>query len=53
MRLQKPTLAAVALCAAWMLSGCVYSHVRVPMSSDFRGTETVTKSGRATTRSVA
>ena len=53
MRLQKPTLAAAAWWAAWILSGCVYSHVRVPMSSDFRGTETVTKSGRATTRSVA
>jgi hypothetical protein len=31
----------------------VYTDIRVPMSSEFRNTKTVTKSGQATTRSVA
>lgn len=44
-------LAAALACLA--LSGCIYSNVRVPMSSEFRNTRTVTKSGEATTRSIA
>ena len=44
----------VAAAGAWLLvSGCVYSDVRVPMSGEFRNTRTVTRSGEATTRSVA
>jgi len=39
--------------ACLTLTGCIYSNVRVPMSSEFRSTRTVTKSGEATTRSVA
>lgn len=35
------------------LTGCIYSDVRVPMSSEFRNTQVVTKSGKATMRSVA
>lgn len=53
MRLQKLMLAAVAASTIWMGTGCVYSHVRVPMSSEFRSTEVVAKSGQATTHSVA
>jgi len=45
--------AVVGAAACLWLSGCVYSDVRVPMSGDFRSTRTVTKSGEATTRSVA
>jgi TRL-like protein family len=41
----------LAGCASLLLSGCIYSQVRVPMSSDFRNTKTVTKSGQATSRS--
>lgn len=47
------TLTLLALVAGLSLSGCVYSDVRVPMSSEFRNTRTVTRSGEATTRSVA
>ena len=39
--------------ASLHLSGCVYSNVRVPLSSEFRNTKTVTQSGEATTRSIA
>jgi len=45
------TLLALTVCI--VLSGCIYSDVRVPMSNEFRNTRTVTKSGEATTRSVA
>ncbi len=45
--------AGLAACAGLFLTGCVYSNVRVPMSSEFRNTQTVTKSGKATTQSVA
>lgn len=38
-------------CACLWLSGCVYSQVRLPMSSEFRNTKTVNKSGQATARS--
>jgi hypothetical protein len=38
-------------CACLWLSGCMYSQVRVPMSSEFRSTKTVNKSGEATARS--
>jgi hypothetical protein len=47
------TLARLAVLASLSLTGCVYTNVRVPMSSEFRNTRTVTKSGEATTRSVA
>lgn len=48
------TLCAVfAVLAGLALSGCVYSDVRVPLSKEFRSTRAVTKSGKATTRSVA
>ena len=46
-------VASLAAVACLTLSGCVYTNVRVPMSSEFRNTKTVTKSGEATTRSVA
>ncbi len=39
--------------ASLHLCGCVYSNVRVPLSSEFRNTKTVTQSGEATTRSIA
>jgi hypothetical protein len=39
--------------ACLVLCGCIYSNVRVPLSSEFRNTRTVAKSGAATTRSVA
>ena len=39
--------------ASLFLSGCIYTDIRVPMSSEFRNTRTVTKSGEATTRSIA
>ncbi len=38
--------------ASLFLSGCIYTDIRVPMSSEFRNTKTVTKSGEATTRSI-
>lgn len=47
------TLARLAVLASLSLTGCVYTNIRVPMSSEFRNTRTVTKSGEATTRSVA
>jgi hypothetical protein len=44
----------VLLSAACLtLSGCVYSDVRMPMSNEFRNTRVVTKSGAASTHSVA
>ena len=45
--------AAIGVSVCLGLGGCVYSDVRVPMSRDFRNARTVTKSGEATTRSVA
>jgi hypothetical protein len=47
------TLARLAVLASLSLTGCVYTIVRVPMSSEFRNTRTVTKSGEATIQSVA
>ncbi len=41
----------LAGCASLWLSGCMYSQVRLPMSSEFRNTKTVNKSGHATARS--
>jgi len=38
-------------CACLWLSGCMYSQVRVPLSSEYRNTKTVNKSGHATARS--
>lgn len=38
-------------CACLWLSGCMYSQVRVPLSSEFRNTKTVNKSGHSTARS--
>lgn len=47
-------VSAIALCLTILcLSGCVYSDVRVPMSKEFRNTQIVTKSGKATSRSIA
>jgi len=45
-------LALFVAMASLALSGCMYSQVRVPMSSEFRNTKTVDKSGQATARSV-
>lgn len=47
------TFAALTALACLALTGCVYSDIRVPLSSDFRSTPIVTKSGKASTRSVA
>lgn len=41
-------VAGACLC----LSGCMYSQVRVPLSSEFRNTKTVNKSGESTARSI-
>jgi hypothetical protein len=50
----RKTVLGAAAAGVWLLvSGCVYSNVRVPMSGEFRNTQTVTRSGEATTRSVA
>ena len=40
-------------CSLLCLTGCIYTDVRVPMSNEFRDTQVVTKSGKATVRSVA
>lgn len=45
-------LAALAL-ACLALSGCIYTDVRVPLSTEFRNTQVVTKAGSASTHSVA
>ncbi len=45
--------AALLVPACLLLSGCLYSNVRVPISSEFRNTRTVTQSGEAKIRSVA
>jgi len=37
--------------ASLAFSGCMYSQVRVPLSSEFRNTKTVDKTGEATARS--
>ncbi len=34
-------------------AGCVYSNVRVPMSTEFRNTRVVNKSGAASTHAIA
>jgi len=41
----------LAGCVCLCLTGCMYSQVRVPLSSEFRSTKTVNKSGHATARS--
>ena len=46
-------LAILTATACLTLCGCIYSNVRVPMSSEFRTTRTAAKSGEATTHSVA
>lgn len=51
--MQKRPLTWLTVFVCLALTGCIYSNVRVPMSSEFRNTRTVTKSGEATTRSVA
>ncbi len=51
MRKSLCALAVTAVCLCFC--GCVYTDIRLPMSSEFRNTKTVTKSGEATTRSVA
>jgi len=38
--------------ACLALSGCIYTNVRMPMSTEFRNTRTVTQTGTATNRSV-
>jgi len=43
----------LATASALALSGCVYSDVRVPLSSEFHGTRVVSKSGAASVHSVA
>jgi TRL-like protein family len=45
-------LALLVTMASLAFSGCMYSQVRVPLSSDFRNTKTVEKTGEATARSV-
>ncbi len=45
--------AVVAVLLSLLSNGCVYSRVRVPMSTEFRSTQVVAKSGQATTHSVA
>ena len=45
--------ALCTLLACITLTGCVYTHVRVPMSTEFRNTRAVTKSGESKLRSVA
>jgi len=49
----KAPRALLTAAACLNLCGCIYSNVQVPMSSEFRNTQTVTKAGAATTRSVA
>ena len=51
MKTVRPVFALLAFCL--MLTGCVYSNVRVPMSTEFRNTHVVTKSGEAKIHSVA
>jgi len=51
--MRKPAALAVLAACCLPLAGCIYSDFRVPMSKEFRDTRVVTKSGRATTRSVA
>jgi len=50
----KPVMCAlVFITLSLSQTGCLYSNVRVPMSTEFRNTRVVTKSGEASTRSVA
>jgi len=51
--MKKALCVIAALVAGLSLSGCVYSDVRVPLSTEFRNARVVTKSGQASTRSVA
>jgi len=50
-------LQSIHCCIALLLmlcgSGCVYSNFRMPASRDFRNTQTVAKSGAASSHSVA
>lgn len=50
----KRTVSAIVMALALLcLCGCIYSDVRVPMSKEFRNTQIVSKSGKATSRSIA
>lgn len=52
--MKKPLCRAALLAAASLsLAGCVYTDIRVPLSTDFRNTHVAGKSGRAATHSVA
>jgi len=49
---KSPRLLPVILLACLGLSGCVYSNIRVPLSSEFQNTRTVNRSGSAKTQSI-
>lgn len=42
-----------ALLLALSLTGCVYTDIRVPMSTEFHNTQTAKKMGESSSRSVA
>lgn len=48
-----PLRLSLTALACLALSGCVYSDVRMPMSTEFRNTRIVSKAGEASTHSVA
>ncbi len=48
-----PFLRALLAACCLPLAGCIYSDFRAPLSKEFRDTRVATKSGQATTRSVA
>jgi hypothetical protein len=52
MKMMKHGFAIILAGVVLTCSGCMYSQVRVPLSSEFRNTKTVDKTGQATARSV-
>jgi uncharacterized protein (DUF1684 family) len=51
MKSAAPCIAALLLSLS--LTGCVYTDIRVPMSTEFRNTQTAKKTGTSSLRSVA
>ncbi len=48
-----PLNLALILTTAGLLTGCLYSNVRVPISTEFRKTQVAPKSGEAQSQSIA
>ena len=48
----KTTIIVLSLVCIFLMTGCAYTRVQVPMDRDFTGTTLGTKEGRSNTKSV-